>query len=217
MHVRRATRSILMLAVVAAVAAPVVAQEFGEVAEQFRHNFDALRDYTWKSKSEFMMNGEVRTTEVFQVSYNDKGGLERTLIESEGKQTKQQDIAESTLNSIRGLIDGYVHMSPETLEAAFGDNARSVSQGKDGEPTRIRSTNVIARGDTMEVFVDPDTHRVVQLKLQAVMQEDPVSVVADFKESEDGGVNYAHHIVLTTQHKNKALRITRENYDLKRK
>ena len=68
----------------------------------------------------------------------------------------------------------------------------------------------------MDVLVDPDTHRVLQLTLDTTLQDSPVHVVADFKEAE-GGLNYAHRIVLTTQHKKKALRLTRENYDLKQR
>ena len=37
--------------------APLVAQEFGEIAEQFRRNGDALRNYSWKSKSVLMPRG----------------------------------------------------------------------------------------------------------------------------------------------------------------
>ena len=213
MHFRHVTRTILAAVAVVTVVAPLAAQEFGEIAEQFRRNDEALRDYSWKSRVEFQINGEVRSTELFEVSFDDEGRIHRRPIEAEGKRTKQQDIAETTLNSIRDLIDGYVHMSPDAFQAAFGDNPRSVRSGTGGEPTRIRGSNVIARGDVMEVLVDPDPHRVLQLTLDATLQKSPVHVVADFKEAQSG-LNYAHRIELTMQHKKKALRIVHENYDL---
>jgi len=214
MHFRNVTRSILAVAVVAAIAAPLVAQEFGEIAEQFRRNGEAMRNYSWKSKVDFEIDGEVRSTQLFGVSFDDEGRIHREPIETDGKYTKQQDIAETTLINIRNLIDGYVHMSPEAFKAAFGDNPRSIRAGTGEEPTRIRASNVIARGDVMEVRVDPDTHRVLKLTLDTVLQKSAVHVVADFQEAE-GGLSYSYRTVLTMQHKKKDLRIVHENFDLK--
>ena len=192
-----------------------MAQEFGEIAEQFRRNGEAMRNYSWESKVEFQINGEVRNTELFEVSYDDEGRIHREPIEADGKRTKQQDIAETTLNSIRDLIDSYVHMSPDAFRAAFGDDPRSVRPGTGGEPTRIRGSNRDRPGRCHGGSRRPGhpprppahpgrdaTERVRYMSWPS------------FKEAQDG-LTYAHRIVLTMQHKKKALRIARENYDLK--
>ena len=123
MRYRNVTRSILALAFAAAVAAPLSAQEIGEIAEQFRRNGEALRDYSWKSKSEFQVDGEVRSTELFEVSFDDDGRISRELIETHGKRTKQQDIAE---------IDPEQHPGPDRRLRPHV--ARRFPQGFRGQP-----------------------------------------------------------------------------------
>ena len=65
------------------------AQEFGEVAEEFRRNIDALRGFAWNSKVEIRVGGEVTRTETYRIRVDADGKVNRELISAEGKTTKQ--------------------------------------------------------------------------------------------------------------------------------
>ena len=213
-------RSLFRHAVVGALIVGLVplvsAQEFGEVAAELRRNLDALRGYTWKAKVEFSMDGELKSTQVFQVSMDGDGKLHRELISSEGKTTKQQDAARHSLSSIRNSIDAYTGMSPDAFRAAFGENPRTVQHGRGGEPTLITASDVVSRGDTMQIWVDPGDYRLLKLHLDTALQRNPVRVEANFTQLEGGGPTYASDSTLYTHSKKKALTLVTHNYDLTR-
>jgi hypothetical protein len=189
------------------------AQEFGQIAQEFRRNSDALRGHSWKSKVVFTMDGQVRSTELYQVHYGKDGTMTRELIRSEGKRTKQQEAAEVSLSSIQELIDGYTHMNPDSFRAAFGDNPRWVIPGADGQPTRIKTSGVIRGGDSMEIWIDPDSYRLEKLELDTALQKEPARLLAQFGRTE-GGLTYVTHSTFYTHLKKKSLQIETENYDV---
>ena len=51
------------------------AQEFGEIADAFRRNLDALRGYSWTSKIEYRIDGALRSTEVYRMHLDSEGKL----------------------------------------------------------------------------------------------------------------------------------------------
>jgi hypothetical protein len=191
------------------------AQEFGEIAREFRRNSDALRGHTWKSKVVFTVDGKELGSELYQVTLDTDGNVERKLISEEGKRTKQQQLAEVSLSGIQDLIDGYVHMSPESFKAAFGDNPRWVIPGGEGEPTRIKTSGVVHSRDTMEIWVDPGTFALQKLELDTSLQKEPVRLMAEFGRTE-GGVTYVTKSTFYTHHKSKSMQIETENYEVER-
>ena len=53
------------------------AQEFGEIADAFRRNLDALRGYSWTSKIEYRIDGALRSTEVYRMHLDSEGSAQR--------------------------------------------------------------------------------------------------------------------------------------------
>ena len=64
-------------------------QEPGQVAQEFRRAIDALKGHTWESKVVFTVDGAVRSTELYRVTFKPDGTVDRELLESEGRRTKQ--------------------------------------------------------------------------------------------------------------------------------
>jgi len=207
-------RHVVVGALTACLVPLAAAQEFGEVAAELRRNIDALRGYSWKAKVEFSMDGELKSTQVFQVHMDDEGKVHRELISSEGKMTKQQDAARHSLSSIRNSIDAYTGMRPDAFREAFGENPRTVQPGRGGEPTLITASDVVSRGDTMQIWVDPGDYRLLRLHLDTALQQKPVRVEANFAQLEGGGPTYASDSTLYTHSKKKALTLVTRNYDL---
>jgi outer membrane lipoprotein-sorting protein len=203
-----------VLVVLALMAAPVAAQEFGEVAEEFRRSFDALRGYTWTARVEYSRDGKLRSTEIYRVSVDRDGKFRRELVSSEGKRSKQTDVADSTLRNIRDMIDAYTHMNPDNFAAAFAENPRSVVEGKRGEPTRVISHGVLSRDDKMEIWVDPLDYRLLRLQLEGTMAKEHIRLDAEFDRFEDVGPTYVKHSKFFTTHKKKSVVIETHNSDL---
>jgi hypothetical protein len=202
--------SVVAICLLLVTAAP--AQEFGEVAEEFRRNIDALHGYAWQSKVEITVDGKLTRTEIYQIRVDADGKVNRELTGADGKTTKEQGIAERTLGSLRSLINGYTHMKPDDFREVFGENPRTVSPGEGDEPTRILASDVVASGDTMQIWVDNTTYRVQKLELETQLQGEPARLVVDF-ERIGTGPSYPVRSTLWTKHKKKSMTIVTENTD----
>jgi len=197
--------------VVACLATPAMGQEFGEVTEQFRRNLEALNGYAWKSEVQYEINGQLKSTEHYRVSYND-GKLTRELTDAEGKANKDTGLAKTTLASIRSLIDGYTHMKPEALRKAFGDQPRTVTEEADSGLTRITVDGVISVGSTMTIWVDSLSYRMRKLEIETQAGKERAHVLAEFEDL-DGGAIYATRSTLRTKHKKKQIKMITRNSD----
>jgi hypothetical protein len=194
---------------------PAGAQELGEIAREFRHNSNALKGYSWTSEVELTRDGKVVSKERYRVSVEDDGTIRRELLDREGKRTKQQESAESSLASIRDLIDAYVNMSSENFRKTFGENPRWVIPGENGEPTRIKTSGVIHGGDSMEIWVDPRSHRLQRFELDTALQQEPARLLVWFEQNEDG-VTYVGRSVFYTHEKKASIQIETVNHDVVR-
>jgi hypothetical protein len=187
------TRGRPALAVAAALVAtlavaPVAAdemQQLGDVAHELARSLEALRGYTWKSRVEVSVDGEVTQTDLYDVTVDEGGALRRTLVESEGEAVKAGEQAERTLSSIRQLIDGYIHMSGDDLRKAFGEGARIYEPGEDGLG-RVRARDVFASGDETNMWYDATDLHLRRMEIRTVMQQQPCRLTAEFHDLEDG-------------------------------
>src|SRR5690242_14177756 len=82
----RSTRTVMSLRGTVALVAPssaiVFAQDKGQpsFAESQKANAQALRQYSWKSRTEIKVKGESKNVKVEQVRYDANGTLQKTPI-----------------------------------------------------------------------------------------------------------------------------------------
>jgi len=216
--VRKTTSFRPMIAIAAALyVMPAATQSLEDVARQYRDNQQLLGDYTWKSKVQFSIDGQAKSSQLFQVRYGKTGNLEKTLLRTErkGKAAKSLSQTESRLAEIRTLIDGYMHMRPDNFAKLFDDATVSVGQGPDAGLTRIQSRGVVAVDDLMSIWIDRDTHELRRFEITTSRQREPVEVVADFERTE-GSPRHAVRSTIKTLHKKKVMVIETENFDFQR-
>jgi outer membrane lipoprotein-sorting protein len=195
------------------LASTAKAQEFGEIGAAFKDSLDALRGYSWNSTVEFYLDGELKSTKTYEVTYSADGRVERKLIDEErkGKASKHERAAETQLSGIRTMIDGYTHMDPENFRAAFGENYREVLPADNGL-TRVNTTHFLSRGDSASVWVDSRTYRMRKMKFDTAQMGQPTHVIAEFQDVE-GGATWLLSSTLSThdKKKGKAMRLVTKN------
>ena len=216
MKVGRVSRCASALILTGMLLSPLTAQEPGEVADQFRRNIDILKGYTWKSRVQFTQDGILQSTNVYQVSFDENGGIVRELISSEGKAgkktAKSKDAAEISLSSIWNMIDAYTHMKPDSFRKAFGDNPRTVTHQNDGL-TLVHSIGVISQQDSMKIWVDSDNLSLRKMELDSSLQAEPARLLVKFDQLA-GGPTYSARSTFQTHFKKKSIQLVTENYDL---
>lgn len=196
---------------------PAAAQELGEVVEQYRHDLDALRDFSWKSSVRFSIDGQLSSTELYEIRYGEDGRLQKTKIaEPEGKAGKSQKTAEVTLSKVRDLLDAYTQLEPATFEKMFGSDTLVFRRDEGDGLRRITARDILHVGDTVEVWVDSADHRMDKIEITSNLQKQPVHLVAEF-DALQSGVGYVARSTFETTQGKKKLVIETKNYDFERR
>ena len=212
---------------------------FGQHKEQFaqaqKENGAALKQYTWKSRTELKLKGESKNVKLEQVRYDIDGKLQKTDIGApapeqaeqqkgrrgrRGKGRVKDKIVEKKKGEFAELMQGlgqlagsYAHMSPEALKK-FASNA-GIGQGEGPlqGTVQIRSGDVLHPGDVMSIWVDPASYLMRQVEIHSVYDEKPVTVLVEFRRVADGP-SYPARSMLS--YPDEEIELIVENYDYER-
>jgi len=185
---------------------------FGQHKEQFaqaqKENSAALKQYTWKSRTELKLKGESKNVKLEQVRYDIDGKLQKTNIDAPATEQAEQQkgrrgrrgqgrvkdkIVEKKKGEFAELMQGlgqlassYAHMSPEAMQK-FAQNA-GIGQGEGPlqGTVQIRSGDVLQPGDAVSVWVDPTSYLMRQVEIQSAYDGKPVTVLVEFQRAADG-------------------------------
>lgn len=184
-----------------ALTTAVVAQQ-REFAEAQRANQAALRQYSWKSRTELKVNGNSGHVRLEQVRYDFDGRLQKTIIgggqaaaESQagrrgGGPLKKHVVAKKKeefgemLEDLAALAESYGHVPSDRMFAARAAITRG--QGIETGSVRIQGRDVLTIGDEMTLWVDPATFAMRRVEIVASYEGDPVRIAADYRTLESG-------------------------------
>jgi hypothetical protein len=209
---------------------------FGQQKEQFaqaqKENSAALKQYTWKSRTEIKMKGESKSVKVEQVRYDVDGKQQKTPVgappEQEAKketrrrggrgsgrakkkvvEKKKEEFAE-LMKSLGQLVGSYAHMPPDKMQA-FAQNATvAEGQGQNGDQVLIQGSNALVAGDTMSIWIDPASYGMRRIEIHTSFDSNPVHFTGEF-EALTAGPTYPAR--LTLDYPDKEVTLTVEDYD----
>jgi hypothetical protein len=217
-HQVRSKRCWIVPVTLALLVLPGFAQQLEEYAQGYREDQEALRGYTWKSRVRFSLDGKLKSTQVFEESYDERGRLQRRLLDSEPKAKPNKNLTkvDQARHDVRNLMDGYTHMSAENFRKVFGRPLVTEGTGEMQGLARLHARDVIHMGDSMYVWVDEGRKRLRRFEIKTTLQKEPVRVVADFEDLQGGPTHIARSTV-ATRHKKKEMLIETEYFDFVRK
>jgi hypothetical protein len=219
-----------VLALLFALAVTTASGQQREFVEVQRANADALRSYTWKSRTELTLKGEVMNVRLEQVRFDFDGRLQKTQIgggsaaasESHvGRRggpvrqrvvARKQDEFKELMNDLATLAGSYAHLSPDTLEA-FAARA-TITKGQGIEPAwlRVQGRGVLSGTDEMMVWIDAARLMMRRVEITTVLDGKPVHIGVDYRSLENGLTYQTRAIV---RYPEKQLEVTIENFDYK--
>lgn len=232
------TTSQLRRCLVAAVGAALTLAPlaFGQQKEQFaraqKENSAALKQYTWKSRTEIKMKGESKSVKVEQVRYDLDGKQQKTQIGEPAQQQSQQEsgrrgrrgggrvkqkIIENKkeefaelMKNLAQLVGSYAHMPPDKMQA-FAQNATvAQGQGANGDQLLIQGSNALVQGDTMSIWIDPASYGMRRIEIHTSFEDKPVHFTGEFKALLDGPTYPAR---LRLEYPDKEVELIVEGYD----
>jgi hypothetical protein len=202
-----------------------------EFVQAQQTNAAALREYTWKSRTELSLKGDVKSVTLEQVRYDLDGRRQKTRIGGSPESpaapaprfgplapqggpvrrivaAKKKAEFEDLLRDLSALAESYAHPSLETLHA-FGRQAAHTKTIEAGL-VRVQSRNLVVSGDSMIVWIDPLTSMIRRTEITTTLEGQRVEVAADHR-SLSNGLTYQARTLLRYPHKQMALTI--ETYD----
>jgi hypothetical protein len=201
-----------------------------EFVEAQRANSDALRSYTWKTRTELKLKDEVRNVRLEQVRYDFAGQLQKTPIgggmaessatgsgPSRGRGplrqavvAKKQEEFKELMTELGALAGSYAHLSPEVLKTFAARATVGKGQGLDAGTVRIQGRAVLTATDEMVVWIDPIKSVMRRVEITTAHEGKPVRIVADYRSLENGLTYQAHSVM---SYPDKQLTVTIEGFD----
>jgi hypothetical protein len=204
------------------------AQDKEKFAQAQQQNKEALKQYTWKSRTELKMKGESKNVTLEQVRYDLDGKLQKTRLtggaEQQAKETggrlrgrlkrkiikkKKAEFAEM-MKELGKLVASYAHIPPEKMQPFLKGAMVTPGEGDNAGTLRIQGGDVLREGDAMTIWIKPQTSMMHRVEILTHYKDNAVKSVSEFR-SVSGGPTYQARTTLL--YPEKEIELTVENYD----
>jgi hypothetical protein len=195
-------------------------------------NKAALREYTWKRRTELKLKGESKKVTMEQVRHDIDGKLQKTPIggapeapppeqpaSGRGRrggrlkekiiENKKEEFAE-LMQNLGALVASYGHLPQDKLQAFAKGATMGRGEGAEGGTVRIQGGNVLVDGDSMSIWIDPASSMMRRVEIATALEKKPVNLVSEYR-SLDNGPTYQARSVL--QYPEKQIELTIENFE----
>lgn len=221
--VRRAIElGVVMMLMTTAAISSQMDQKFAQAQQQ---NAQALRQYTWKSRTEIQKGGETKNAQVNLMRYGADGRLEKMLVSSTPQQNlptrgirgliaqkRKEDFLE-TVDSLGAIAKSYGELPPQQIERFMAAATVTPEMVGGQKLFRVSGSNVLQPSDSMTLWVDAVTRRLRKVEVQTTLEKKPVRVVSDFQDLPAGPTFMARSVV---DYPSKELTLITENFDYER-
>jgi hypothetical protein len=200
--------------------APVLAQPGQQLTGAMAENNKILRQYTYKQRTEVLLNGESRMTRINQVHYDAAGKRQLTLISETGGE-EAHGLGSRIINKKREEMKDYVMRLTALVEQYFpvdADKLRSMIPNAEIGPAAnnlmsVRIRNFLKKGDSVTLMVDPGTRKLSRLELNTNLDKDSISMTTDLTTAASGP-SYPSLTTIKAPAKNLEIRIS--SYELQK-
>jgi hypothetical protein len=192
-----------------------------KISEARKANAKLMHQYSWNSRTELIVDGQVKDMRLERVQYGPDDWLQRIVQNEQGAslpfgflrraiaENKRQEM-ETFLKGLRSLLDQYtLPTAGKVLD--FMDKA-TTTLADDGRLILMSGTNVVVPGDSLSVWTEAATRHTHKIQVHTFFQGDAVNLTAAFKTLRRGltHVDYAEVLV---PGKNLSVQVQNFNYD----
>jgi preprotein translocase subunit YajC len=211
--ISRVVLSALAAAVTFFVVPPAMAQNpqlqerLGEIKQASAANKQALAHYTWQEQQTISLKGEVKKTQLFQVTIGPDGQQQKTELDSSpapqpsGRRVKQRIVEKKTEEyqqygqQIADLAKQYTQPDPQKLQQAYQQgNVSLQSGGGEGEVTLVIK-NYIKPNDSVKLVFNRQAKALQSMQVNTYLNDpsDAVTISAQLAKLPDG----TNHVATT--------------------
>jgi hypothetical protein len=197
-----------------------------QISEVRRANAALMHHFTWNSRVDVLVDGQVKDIRIEQVQYGPFGQLQHVLLNDQpaagapgilpfgflrraiAQQQKQQ--METFLTGLKQMLQQYT--LPTTGKILdFMASATPAGPNAYGLYT-LSGNNVVQPGDNLTIAVDPWTRHVRRVTVSTTFQGDAVQLDATFQTLHQSGLNYCAFAEATVPAKQLSVQMQNYNY-----
>ncbi len=211
---------IIGIAIIACGWAIAQGQQDQKFAQAMKQNAQALRQYSWKSRSQVRKDGELKSTKVFMTRYAADGTQVQMLVEEDSAKLpkfglrgllakKKKEEAGKLIEALQKLAKSYGELPPAKMQEFMGKATVRLEQNM----LRLEATDVLQPNDSMIVWLDATTRRQRRIEIVSSYDAKPVRIVSEFKDLPAGPTYMARSVV---DYPREELTLTVDNFDHER-
>jgi hypothetical protein len=220
-NLRRGALAALLLAT---TAVPAAAQanppNVSRLADAFRDNQAASRDYTWTARTRVTVAGELHASGLHRVRHLADGTVQRTPVDPEStdeagaakkKRGKKQRKTDELILELRELLDAYLNMPADKARSVFA-RAKGHEDPAGSGIMRIQMRGVVYRGDSMDIWMDAASALPSRFEVFTALYGEAVMVKVEYRAL-DAGPAVPALATVETELKEKKMEIRAEIFD----
>ena len=227
MNTKRAilgTTGCLALGVLSLVAAQELSDKgtlATQIAEGRKQNQMMLREYTWNTRTEVKIDGEVKSVKVDLVRFTPDGELQKTKISDSADGQKKPSgikgkVASKKIKGMQewaGELTGLLQKYSLPTAGSLLDFMDKATVERTGQLATLVATNVVQQGDQMTVLADSGSQQLKMIEVSTSLDGDAVEVEIRNETLENGPSYTARQIVKVPAQK---VEFTIENFNFQR-
>jgi hypothetical protein len=210
------------MAILFATTVAISSQMDQKLAQAQKQNAQALRQYTWKSRTEVRKGGETKNVQLALNRYDINGMLQKTTVSSTPQQQlptrgirgliaqkKKEDFME-TLEGLGALARSYAELSPDAMQRFMVTASVTPEMNPQQKLLRVSGGNILQPGDSMTVWLDAVSRKQRRVEIHTTLDRKPVKIVSDFQDLPAGPSYMARSVV---EYPSADLSLITENFD----
>lgn len=210
------------LTVMAQGKAETTAVKAMEIADARKANATLMRQYTWRSRIELIMNGAVKDTRIELVNCGPAGQLNRTVLNDYSANLPigflMRAIAEHERHEVATYLKGLTAFLEQYTLPTAGKVLDFMTQAQVKGPdasgaVEMTGHSVVVAGDTFSVWSDARTRQTRKVQVASTFQGDAVSLSATF-HTLPSRLTYVAYAEVTVPTKQITLQV--QNFDFTR-
>ena len=199
-------------------------QQDQKFAQAQKQNAQALRQYTWKSRTEIRKEGELKSTKLFMNRYAPDGTQVQVLLDEDSARLpkfgirgaiarKKKEEAGKLIEALQRLAKSYGELPLAKMQEFMRTATVRLETNAPQPLLRLEATGVLQPNDSMIVWIDANTRRQRRIEINSSYDEKPVRIISEFKDLAGGPTYLARSVV---DYPREELTLTVENFDYQR-
>jgi len=212
---------VVALAIMLCAGSLAYGQQEQKFAQAQKQNAQALRQYTWKSRSQVRKDGDVKSTKIFLTRYASDGTQVQVLLEEDSARLpkfglrgmiarKKKEEAAQLIEALQKLAKSYGELPPAKMQEFMGRATATLETNTSQPLLRLEASDVLQPNDSMTVWVDANTRRQRRIEINSSYDAKPVRIVSEFRDLPGGSTYMARSVV---DYPHEELTLTVENFD----